>query len=138
MVYMKYVLNKMGWFPKWERGIEDVLSAASMVDKVRNVVTPRGRHYYYVMLNDYNIHYVHNVLRLFRANGVILRPHKSHNYGKWLFRTPNHGQQFMCDVMRVNKDVNNFEKVLDERGLNWCMMDADVIKQWRELKWRQR
>ncbi len=137
MVYMKYVLSKTGWFPKWERGVEDVLSAASMVFDVKNVVTPSDRHFYYVILSDKSFRNIHDVLRLFRANGVILRPHRSHKYSGVVFRVPNHGQKFMRDVMRVNQDIDNFQTVLKERNIEMSAENSALLRKFREMKYRQ-
>lgn len=137
MVYMKYVLSKTGWFPKWERGVEDVLSAASMVFDVKNVVTPSDRHFYYVILSDKSFRNIHNVLRLFRANGVILRPHRSHKYSGVVFRVPNYGQQFMRDVMRVNQDIDNFQTVLKERNIEMSAENSALLRKFREMKYHQ-
>lgn len=137
MVYMKYVLSKTGWFPKWERGVEDVLSAASMVFDVKPVITPRGRYYYYVIPNDHGIRYVHNMLRLFRANGVILRPHRSRKYSSVVFRVPIRGQQFMHDVKRVNEDVDNFQTVLKERNIDISAGNSALLQKFRDAKYRQ-
>ena len=137
MVYMKYVLSKTGWFPKWERGVEDILDAASMVYDVKNVVTPHENHYYYVMTDNYSIRHLHGMLRLFRANGVFLRPHKSREYSGRVFRVPNHGQQFMQDVMRVTKDVNNIHNVLSERGLDMSLSEPKLAERIKKLQDRQ-
>lgn len=55
---------------------------------------------------------------MFRANGIILRPHRSHNYNSIVFRVPAHGKHFMRDVMRVSQDADNFQRVLAERGID--------------------
>lgn len=135
MVYMKYILSKTGWFPKWERGIEDVLNAASMVYDVKDVVTPRRNRYYYVIPNDYNIRHMWDMLRVFRANGVILRPHRSGNYNSLVFRVPNHGQRFMRDVMRVSQDADNFQKVLSEHKID--VPDNKTLKMFQKFKMQQ-
>ena len=137
MVYMKYVLSKTGWFPKWERGVEDILDAASMVYDVKNIVTPHKNHYYYVMTDNYSIRHLHGMLRLFRANGIFLRPHKSREYSGLVFRVPNHGQRFMQDVMRVTQDANNIHKVLSERGLDMPLSEPELAKRIKNLQDRQ-
>ena len=137
MVYMKYVLSKTGWFPKWERGVEDILDAASMVYDVKNIVTPHENYYYYVMPNNYSIRHLHGMLRLFRANGIFLRPHKSREYSGLVFRVPNHGQQFMQDVMRVTQDANNIYKVLSEHGLDMSLSEPKLAERIKNLQDRQ-
>ncbi len=117
MVYMKYLLGKTGWFPKLEPKVEDVLIASDMVYAVKNVVTPHKGHYYYVIPANYKIRYLYELLRIFRANGVWLKPHKSKNYNARVFRVRDKGQIFMHDVMRVCQDVDNFQKVLAEHDI---------------------
>lgn len=117
MVYMKYLLGKTGWFPKLEPNVEDVLIASDMVYAVKNVVTPHKGRYYYVIPTNYRIRYLYDLLRIFRANGVWLQPHKSKNYHARVFRVRDKGQIFMRDVMRVCQDYDNFQKVLAERNV---------------------
>lgn len=137
MVYMKYLLSKTGWFPKWEPEISDVLKAASMIYEVKNIVTPNKNRYYYVIPNNYSIRHMWDMLRVFRANGVILRPHRSRKYRELLFRVPNHGQQFMQDVMRVSQDVNNVQKVLSEHGFGAPLMGSEMARCIENLKDKQ-
>lgn len=117
MVYMKYLLGKTGWFPKLEPNVEDVLIASDMVYAVKNVVTPNKSHYYYVIPANYEIKYLYNLLRIFRANGVWLKPHKSKNYNARVFRVRDKGQIFMRDVARVYQNIDNFQKVLSEHDI---------------------
>lgn len=118
MVYMKYILSKTGLFPKWEPKIEDVLYAATKAHEVKYVITPRRHGFYYVIPANYDIRYLYDLTRVFRANGIILRPHRSHNYNSVVFRVPAHGKHFMRDVMRVSQDADNFQRVLAERGID--------------------
>lgn len=118
MVYAKYLLWKTGVFPKWEPRVDDVLYAAIKAHEVKFVVTPHKHGYYYVIPANYNIEYLYNLVRVFRANGIILRPHRSHNYNSIVFRVPAHGQSFIRDVVRVSHDADNFKQVLTERGIN--------------------
>ncbi|MBQ6736757.1 MAG: hypothetical protein IJQ90_04735 [Alphaproteobacteria bacterium] len=136
MVYMKYLLGQTGLFPKWEPKVEDVLYAASCVRDVKHIVTPRRNHYYYVRPNAYDIRSVYSMLPVFRANGVILRPHRSHNYHSIVFRVPNRGQRFMHDVMRVTSDSENFHKVLQERGIE--NPSENLLRAFEKLKYQQR
>ncbi|MBO4700999.1 MAG: hypothetical protein J5620_04620 [Alphaproteobacteria bacterium] len=128
MVYMKYLLSKTGRHPEWQPGIEDVLRAATMAHEVKDVVTPHKRGYYYVIPTSYNIRYLYDLTRVFRANGVILRPHKSHKYQSVVFRVPKRGQQFMKDVIRVNQDIDNFQTILAEHNLKMSKDSALVRK----------
>lgn len=126
MVYAKYVLWKMGLAPQWEPKIEDVLYAATRAHDVKKIVTPNRHWYYYVIPARYDIRYLYDLTRVFRANGVILRPHKSRNYNSIIFRVPNRHQQFMHDVARVNKEVDAFGNVLAEHNIE--MSKADIAK----------
>lgn len=127
MVYMKYLLSKTGLFPKWEPQISDVLRAAFQSHEIKNVVTPRGKYYYYVIPMNSNLRHMYELARVFRANGVILLPHKSRKYDTVVFRVRNHGQPFMRDAMRVNMDAGNFQKILAERNLE-MKKDDPIIK----------
>lgn len=133
MVYMKYLLSKTGWFPKWERDVSDVLTAAVNSFDVKNIVTSRGWKYYYIIPKSYKTRYLYDLSRVFRANGVLLRPHKSHNYNSVVFRVPNHGQPFMRDVMRVNKDKNKFKQIAGEHGV--MLSDADLLNMISRVNW---
>ena len=135
MVYMKYILSKTGLFPQWEPKIEDVLYAAGQVHDIKTIITPYGDGYYYIIPLCHDNSYLRNLLRLFRANGIFLRPHKSHKYNSWVFRVPNHGQTFVRDVARVNKDAEKFKDVLVERGID--MPRESVIKMVEKLKQQQ-
>jgi len=133
MVYAKYLLWKTGLFPKWEPAIEDVLEAAIKAHDVKCIVTPNRRRYYYVIPDKYNVRYLRDLTRVFRRNGVILRPHKSWNYSSVVFRVPARDQQFMRDVMRVNKDTNSFQCILIERGIATSNTDIDeMLKRIRQ------
>lgn len=142
MVFMKYVLGQTGFFPQWEPKVDDVLLAATLAhdvdrQKVRNFVyRRRGRMYYYVIPNTHNVRYLNDLLRVFRANGVILRPHKSRTYREVVFRVPDRGQDFMVDVMRVNHDVDKFQKVLSEHDVQ--MSRADVLNKVVQIKQKYR
>lgn len=114
MIYAKYLLSKTGLFPKWKPQAADVLSAAFRADKIQDVTTSGGRKYYYVMPMDTNVRHVYDMVCLFRANGIILRPCQALDGQSVVFRVPNRGQQFMHDVMRVNQNANNFQTVLAE------------------------
>ncbi len=136
MVYMKYLLGQTGLFPKWEPKVEDVLEAIGELDEVKNIVTPRGDCYYYVIPLSYDLRSIHRMLRLFRANGVWLVPHVSRNYYQVVFRARNNGQEFLRDVMRVNRDIENFHKVLQERGIDHP--SEQTLKAFEKLKYQQR
>lgn len=116
MGYTRYMLSKTGLFPKMEPDVADVLKAATMVHDVKYIVTPRGGKYYYVIPVNNNLRNMVDVMRIFRSNGVTLRLHKSGHYKSWIFRTPSRGQRFMRDVMRVNHDIDSFQRVLAERA----------------------
>ena len=115
MIYAKYLLSKTGLFPKWEPQVSDVLRAAFRAYEVKDVTTSRGRRYYYVIPMDNNLGHMYDMVCVFRANGVILRPCRGEGGGTVAFRVPNRGQEFMRDVLRVNQNANNFQKVLAER-----------------------
>lgn len=117
MVYIKYLLGKTGWFPKLEPKVEDVLIASDMVYAVKNVVTPHKVHYYYVVPAKYDIKYLYELLRIFRANGVWLKPHRSKHYNARVFRVRNKKQMFMYDVIRVCQDMDNVQTVLAEHDI---------------------
>ncbi len=112
MIYAKYLLSKTGLFPKWEPQAADVLRAAFRAHAVKDVVTSRGRKYYYVIPMDTNVRHMYDMARIFRANGVFLRPCRGTDGASVAFRVPNRGQEFMRDVMRVNENANNFQSVL--------------------------
>ncbi|MBQ6736758.1 MAG: hypothetical protein IJQ90_04740 [Alphaproteobacteria bacterium] len=115
MVYMKYLLGKTGLFPKYKPQACDVLSAAFRACDVKDVVNSHGRRFYYVTPMNYNIRHMYDMVRVFRANGVFLRPCRDNeNGGSIMFRVPNRGQRFMRDVMRVNENAGNFQSVLAE------------------------
>ena len=115
MRYMKYLLYKTGHFPKYEPDVADVLRAAICVHEIKAVVTPKGRHYFYVLPARQDWAYLSEVMRIFRSNGIILLPHKSRHYEGLVLRVPNRNQQFMLDVTRVNKDSDEFQKMLLQR-----------------------
>lgn len=112
MIYAKYLLSKTGLFPKWEPQVSDVLRAAFCAYAVKDVITSRGRRYYYVIPMNTNVQHMYDMARIFRANGVILRPCRGMDGVSVAFRVPNRGQEFMRDVMRVNENANNFQSVL--------------------------
>ena len=112
MGYMKYLLYKTGWFPKYEPAVSDVLDAAVKVHAVKTVVTPKGRHYFYVFPMRKDWTYVADLMRLFRSNGVILRPHRSLHYRGLVLRVPNRDQEFMNNVMNVSNDTDEFQKLV--------------------------
>ena len=115
MGYMKYLLYKTGWFPKCEPNVSDVLEVAIAVHEIKEVVTPNGRAYFYVFPASQDVTYLKNLMRLFRSNGVVLLPHRSRHYEGWVLRVPNHKQKFMLNVMRVNNDRADFQKLLLQR-----------------------
>lgn len=112
MIYAKYLLSKTGLFPKWNPQAADVLRAAFRAHAVKDVVTSRGRRYYYVIPMDTNVQHMYDMARIFRANGVFLRPCRGTDGASMAFRVPNRGQQFMCDVKSVSENANNFQPVL--------------------------
>ena len=136
MSYMKYILSKTGRFPQWKPRVEDVLDAATRAHEVKNIVTPSRNWYYYVIPASYNVRYLYDLVRVFSANGIILRPHKSHNYGSIIFRVPNRGQKFMRDVTRVSQDVDNFKRVLAERNID--MSPSDFARLLTKMRSRDR
>lgn len=128
MVYMKYLLSKTGMFPKWEPQVSDVLRAAFQAHEIKNVITPSGKSYYYVIPADSNFRHVYELVRVFRANGIILMPHRSRKYNSIVFRVHNRGQRFMYDAMRVNLNAGSFQDVLAERKLEMPKDDPLVKK----------
>lgn len=110
----KYFLAKTGWFPKWEPCADDVLNAANLVFEIKNVHNSRGKWFYYIIPSSTDPQHLVKITRLFRANGVILRPHRSKNYKSLVLRVPDHEQKFMQDVMAVHQDSRKFQDVLAE------------------------
>lgn len=110
MSLVKYYLNKkFNLTPRWEPHVDDVLSAALAVYRVHRVKRPNGKHYFYVMPSANNLRYMLDVMRVFRANGIVLIPHKSKEYGdKWVLVVRDRGQQFMSDVRHTNKETEYF------------------------------
>ena len=106
---MKYLLYKTGKFPRYEPNVSDVLDAANAVHEVKDIKTPNGRNYFYVIPLNMNLRNLGDMLRIFRANGIILLPHHNGKYDGWVFRVPNRNQQFMQDVMRVNNNHDEFK-----------------------------
>ena len=76
---------------------------------------------------------LYDLTRVFRANGIILFPHKSYKYSSVVFRVSANGQDFMRDVVRVNKDTDAFQNVLAEHGVKASIKDVrdlvNLIKQ---------
>ena len=118
MSFGRYLLYRATHITKWEPQVSDVLDVVNSVHSIKEVVTPRGRHYFYVFPVYYDFAHVADLLRTFRSNGVFLRPHKSRNYGELVWRVPDRGQQFMSDVMRVMSDGDEFQKMLIQRSKN--------------------
>lgn len=114
MIYMKYLLAKTGMFPKWEPQVSDVLCAAFRAHEIKLVTNKHGREYYYVMPMTHNTQQAYEMVRMFRANGVILRPCHDKENNRFVFRVRNRGQRFMHNVMRVNENANNFQDVMAE------------------------
>ena len=114
MIYMKYLLAKTGMFPKWTPQVSDVLCAAFRAHEVKLVTTKHGREYYYIMPMTHNTQQAYEMVRMFRANGVILHPRWDGENKRFVFRVRNRGQRFMHNVMRVNENANNFQDVMAE------------------------
>ena len=132
MVFMKYLLGQTGFFPQWEPRVDDVLYAATLAHEIerhkfKNRFMAHGKWYYYVIPKHYKISYLYDLTRVFRANGVILRPHKSHTFKGVVFRVPSHGQDFMRKVRIVNENIDNFQKILSEYDLQMSKADIDKI-----------
>ncbi|MBO4480190.1 MAG: hypothetical protein J5742_01010 [Alphaproteobacteria bacterium] len=110
MDFIKYTLSKTGWFPKWEPQITDVMDAANLVFEVHQV---KGR-YYYIIPSVLNRQGLLKLMRIFRSNGILLRPHHSRNFSCFVFRVPLRNQQFIRNVMLVKDNQDNFQKLLAE------------------------
>lgn len=115
MSFGKYLLYRVGHFKKWEPDVSDVLNAAISVHSIKKVVNSRGRHYFYIFPVYSDFAHVSGLLRTFRSNGVILRPHKSHNYGELVWRVPDRKQKFISDVMDVINDKDAFQMMLAKK-----------------------
>lgn len=99
MGYVRYVLSQTGLFPRWEPNAASALEAAGKISEIKD----EQNGYYYILSDRYNLSYLCSVFEIFASNGVILRPYKSKDDGRFVFRVPNNGQQFIKDVKHLNE-----------------------------------
>ena len=71
MSFVRYYLGQFNLSPRWDPRCEDVLSVAFSVDRIEQVKGPRDRNYFYVFFSQPNFRYVLDVMRVFRANGIL-------------------------------------------------------------------
>ncbi len=115
MVFMKYVLSRTGFFPGCEPDVSDVLSAVRCVQDLKNLHDNRGVWYWYVKPKVWNAKSVMHMMRLFRANGVFLRPHRSKNYNEWFLVVRDRNQHFINDVDTVYRNPLSITDVKEHR-----------------------
>ena len=115
MGFGKYLLYRATHVAKWEPQISDILDVVNSVHSIKEIVTPRGRHYFYVFPVCFDFEHLSDLLQKFRSNGVILRPHKSRNYGELVWRVPDRKQKFISDVMDVINDKDAFQMMLAKK-----------------------
>ena len=115
MVFVKYVLSKTGLFPQWQPQVSDILEVVLDAYEIKRIRTPRGGHYFYVIPAFSNNLVNAKMLRKFRANGIILRPHYSRNYNMLVYRVRDKNQQFMLDATEVSRDASKFQEIMEQR-----------------------
>lgn len=109
MSFVKYALSKTGLFPKWEPQITDVMNAADLVFEIH-----RAKGDYYIVPAVLHRRDILKLMRIFRDNGVFLRPHNSRHFSCFVLRVPIRNQKFIKRVISVKQDSNNFQKLLAE------------------------
>ena len=115
MIFMKYVLSKTGLFPKWQPQVSDVLKVALDSYEIKHIKTRHGAHYFYVIPSYSDRRLVADLVRTFRANGVILHAHYSKHYGMKVYRVRDRGQQFMRDAVKVSYNAGEFPGIMEKR-----------------------
>ena len=71
MSLIRYYVGKLDLAPRWDARVEDVLSAAMSVAKIDSAQNSRGRNYFYVVFSASDFRHVLDVMRVFRANGIV-------------------------------------------------------------------
>ena len=122
MSLLRYYVGKLNLSPRWEPRVEDVLSAALSVYKIEKDTDARGRKYAYVVFSASDFRYVLDVMRVFRANGILGTlcytdvQNRAGEVQKMLaLRVRDRNQKFMHDVQKTIDDVTYFrDTVLPE------------------------
>ena len=122
MSLVRYYVARWNLTPRWDARAEDVLSAAMSVDRVVADKDSRGRNCFYVVFSASDFRYVLDVMRVFRANGILGTlcytdvQNRAGEVQKMLaLRVRDRNQKFMHDVQKTIDDVTYFrDTVLPE------------------------
>ena len=122
MSLVRYYVARWNLTPRWDARVEDVLSAAMSVDRVVADKDSRGRNCFYVVFSASDFRYVLDVMRVFRANGILGTlcytdvQNRAGEVQKMLaLRVRDRNQKFMHDVQKTIDDVTYFrDTVLPE------------------------
>lgn len=131
MVFMKYLLSRTGLFPQYEPDVSDVLTVANKVRRVKRLRNDLGGRYWYVFPKNRKRHNIKDMVRLFRANGVLLHSHYSETYNEWVWITRDWNQQFMSDVKKVVSDETSFEKIAKRREREIARRSERFVRRYR-------
>ena len=122
MSLVRYYVGKLNLSPRWDARVEDVLSAALSIDRIGKSIDSRGHSYFYVVFSASDLRHVLDVMRVFRANGVVGKlgsmdvQNKAGDAQKMpILRVRDRNQKFINDVQKTVEDVTYFrDTVLPE------------------------
>lgn len=112
---IRYYVGKLNLTPRWDAQCSDVLSAAMSVSKIDRARDSRGRNYFYVVFSASDFRYVLDVMRVFRANGILgtlcykdVVDSAGEPQKMLALRVHDRNQKFMHDVQNTIKDVTYY------------------------------